>query len=473
MVARSELRQRSLLARRLALAGIVAGGALLSACSPPGPPPNFVIVLADDARAADLEQLPATVAALATQGLSFERSYVTTSLCCPSRISLLTGRYAHTHGLLAIGPPLGGAPRLRQLGVESDTLATRLAARGYRTGFLGKYVYGTQRMPPSDVPPGWERWVVFDWPGYEDYRLRDGGELTHHGFRSRDYSTDLLYRKASRFLEEAEEDPRPFLLVVAPYAPHEPSTPPQRYRGASVGPMGQLAYQPLDGEPKGSLPEWATGPSAPPPVLPDLAERIADHRRSLWALDDLVARVVDELSASGRLESTWVIFTSDNGLLLGERSLFYRKHAAYEASIRVPLLVRGPGAPKGGVRDELVANIDLAPTLVELAGAPDPESFDGRSMADLWRGKKGGPGREELLVELFGEPVAGTPPPYQALRGREYLYVRYQSGECEYFDTRTDPDQLDNQCATLPARRRAELEERLGELEECRGASCW
>jgi arylsulfatase A-like enzyme len=446
---------------------------VLGGCRSPERPPSFVVILADDARAVDLEQLPATVAAIGAEGLTFDRSYVTTSLCCPSRVSLLTGKYAHRHGLLSIGPPLGGAPRLRKLGVEADTIATRLQALGYRTGFIGKYVYGTQRMPVDDVPPGWDLWIAFNWPGYQDYRLREGGQLTHYGMAERDYSTDVLYRKARRFLEGARDDPRPFFLLVAPYAPHTPSTPPERYRNLAVGPSGQSAYGQGDGQTLGPPPGWATGPSTLPDPIPDVAEQIADHRRSLWALDDLVIRVVEQLGEIERTDTTWTVFTSDNGLLLGEHSLFYRKHAAYEPSIQVPLLVRGPRSPKGTIRSELVANIDLAPTLVELAGAADPEAFDGRSMAKLWRGQRVGEWREDLLIELFDKPVAGTPPPYQALRGDTFLYVRYDGGLCEYFDTAVDPQQLDNRCGALSPARRAELDARLDQLEACEGPSCW
>ncbi len=460
--------RRSAAGALLLLLGLLGLG-----CRSPEPPPSFVVILADDARIDDLGQLPATVASIGSQGLSFDRSYVTTSLCCPSRVSLLTGKYAHSHGLLSIGPPLGGAPRLRELGVESDTIATRLQGLGYRTGFVGKYVYGTQRMPVDDVPPGWDTWVVFNWPGYENYKLREAGVLIEHGAEEASYSTDLLARKALAFLDDANGDSRPFLLVVAPYAPHVPWVPPQRYRGLEVGPGGQSARRDSDGRAYGELPDWAVGPSAPKAVAPDLADRLADRRRTLWGLDDLVAGIAEHLEAKDRSDSTWLVFTSDNGLLLGERSLFSRKHAAYEPSIQVPLLVRGPRSPKGKTRSELVANIDLAPTLMELAGAADAEAFDGRSMAKLWRGQRVGEWREDLLIELFDKPVAGTPPPYQALRGEDFLYVRYDGGLCEYFDTAVDPQQLDNRCSGLSPERRAELDARLDQLEACEGPSCW
>lgn len=224
----------------------------------------------------------------------------------------------------------------------------------------------------------------------------------------------------------------------------------------------------------GGVPLSGTVADSKPAFVVDLTLSAAVSCQAPTA--DQTASVATGESFSMRVpwNANWTLTpTADNGLLLGEHSLFYRKHAAYEPSIQVPLLVRGPRSPKGKIRSELVANIDLAPTLVELAGAADAEAFDGRSMAKLWRGQRVGEWREDLLIELFDKPVAGTPPPYQALRGEDFLYVRYDGGLCEYFDTAVDPHQLDNRCSALSPERRAELEARLDRLQTCQGSSCW
>src|SRR6185295_3094787 len=265
---------------------------------------------------------------------------------------------------------------------------------GYRTGYIGKYLngygipdYGGLRSPGIRryIPPGWNRWYVpVDHTEYDmyGYRLNENGRLRTYGTAPRDYQTDVYARKAQAFVRASASQPQPFFLTVAPLAPHleNPIAPGPRERGRNPRPalrdLGRFARRPLPRPPSFNERKISDKPSfvrnTPRLSNSEIRQlRLEYHSRleSLLAVDDLVRGLVHQLRATGELDNTYIVFTSDNGFMLGQ----HRRHgklSVYEESVRVPLIIRGPGLPARQVRSQLTANIDLAPTILDAASTP-------------------------------------------------------------------------------------------------------
>ena len=394
--------------------------------------PNVVVVLTDDQRWDTLSAMPTVRSELVGKGVTFSNAFVVNPLCCPSRASLLTGRYSHSTRIYT-----NGAFRLFD---DSSTLATWLRRAGYRTGFFGKYL---NSYAGTYVPPGWSRWVAFspaNVDNYFDYRLNVNGSLVARGSLPEDYSTDVLAAQAETFIRA--DTTRPFFALFAPYAPHKPATPAPRHEGAFPGlaPWRPSSYN----EPNvADKPRWVR---AQRPLDAAAQASLDDFRarqlRSLRSVDQAVERLLDALAETGRLEDTVVVFTSDNGMLLGEHRLI-GKQAPYEESIRVPLVIRFDRLVTASRTESRQAlNVDIAPTLAALAGVAAPRA-EGRSLAPLllnrsvaWRG--------EFLVESLNAGPNPAVPTYCAVRGRRYVYVAYGTREEELYDLAVDSDQLVN-----------------------------
>jgi arylsulfatase A-like enzyme len=397
---------------------------------------NVVLIVADDQPERSLATMPLVQSELVARGVTFTNAVVSNPLCCPSRATILTGRYAHATKVWRNYPPFGGWSRF--VPWESRTVAVRLDDAGYTTAFLGKYLngYGLEGDPP--VPPGWDRWFAFVPSGaasYYDYALNVDGALVQRGHEPADYSTDVLAEEAERILRSVQE---PFFLVVAPFAPHTPFEPPPRYADAPVAFVPGPAYNESDMRDK---PRWARS-------LPqvDATGQAVGQMRSLLAVDDLVGRVVRVLEEQNRLAGTTVIYTSDNGIAWGDHRWLW-KSAPWEESIGVPLVVRADGLARPGQNTELVANTDLAPTIAELAGLP-PSPTDGLSLVPLLRGERPRTWRRFVTLESVSLRISHSPhvriPSYCGLRARDYVYVQYAPGDEELYDLRADPWQLSN-----------------------------
>ncbi len=444
--------------------------------SEPPPPSNIVVILADDMRADDLRHLPKTRALIGAPGTTFANSIVSTPLCCPSRATFLTGQYAHNHGVLANLPPQGGYAALD----HEDTLAVWLRREGYHTAHVGKYLnrYGIDSPPVA--PPGWSRWFgLVDPAAYRmyGYKVSDDGDLVTYGSTPADYQTDVLARQAEEVIRGQDG---PLFLTVAPLAPHLESSD-ETGRGAPPRPaprhQGEFASAPLPGGP--SLNE-ADVRDKPPHIRSlgrlnpaQLSKATAIHRgrlASLLALDDLVERVVQALEETGRLQSTTLIFTSDNGFFLGEHRLPDGKFYPYEEAVRVPLLIRGPLFPAGRTATQPVSNIDLAPTIQDLTRVRAGRAMDGRSLLPLARDPAEGRDRA-LLIEGFGRNRNQVS--YAAVRTGRWLYVEYANRGRELYDLQADPRQLQSRhAAPSLAGVRADLAARLAGLRGCAGESC-
>jgi arylsulfatase A-like enzyme len=439
----------------------------------PVPKPNIVLVLTDDLDVRTAGALPRLPELMTQPGLTFARAYVTTSLCAPSRASILTGRYAHNHGVLYNTGPQGGFPAFRGSS-EAQTVAVWLKAAGYRTALFGKYLNDYPRdSPPEYIPPGWDDWQVqltsFENARYYDYEMNENGRVVTYGHRPEDYDADVLARKAVAFIQKsAAEQAQPFFLFVATQAPHTPANYADRHAGQPSG----------DGAPR--VPSFNEGDVSDKAawiqntaLLTDKDIRKLDqfqHARvlTMLAVEELLDQILRALIAAGRMENTYVFFTSDNGLLLGEHRLVDRKANAFEEAILVPLIVRGPGVPAGQRVSSPVLNIDLAPTFAELAGVTVPEIVDGRSLVPFLRGSPPDPAkwRTDFLVEHYSNGVSAS------MRNAEVLYTDIESGERELYDVRKDPYQLESLHRKVDPSIVTQLSARITSLLQCRGATC-
>lgn len=409
--------------------------------------PNIILILTDDQRWDTLEYMPTVSNELAANGTTFLNAYVTTPLCCPSRASILTGQYAHTHGVLLNGGPDGG-----QNLDESRTIATHLQSEaGYRTGFVGKYLNNYQFLGTEPyIPPGWEDWFAFKrrsgpYSLYYDYDVYDNGVLRTYGTAPADYSTDVLTEKAVDFI--GSDDDRPFFLFLSYFAPHGPFLPAPRHAGYLDG--IEFERPPNYLEPYSEdKPDWYLNRLPLDPVDMDI-DRQGDLE-SLLAVDEGVAAILDELELVGKADNTVILFTSDNGMTWGEHGL-RGKNCPYEECVHVPLVVWYPAMTSGQSVQELVLNIDFAPTIAELAGVPNNDSLEwhGASIVDLiLHGEDPGFARTDFLVEHWvwlRTPTGALIPDYVSLHTEEWSYVKYTTtGEQELYDLVNDRYALDN-----------------------------
>jgi len=404
--------------------------------------PSILLIVTDDQRWDTLWSMPEVQRSLVERGVTFSESFTTSSLCCPSRASILTGQYPHTTGVYRQALPYGGFKSFD----DSTTIATVLHAGGYRTGFFGKYLDSYQADALAGyVPPGWDRWVAFVHSEYLDYGLTIDGTVRRYGIDAEDYSTDVLAGETEDFIRGSDG---PVFAVYAPPAPHDPAIPAAEDDSLFAGlpPCRPPPFNEPDVSDKPAHVQAFT-PLGPDRTAHDDALRI-DQYRTLQAIDRAVARLLDALEDTGRLEDALVIFTSDNGLHWGEHR-WVKKEVPYEEAIRVPLVIRADriASPAGRTDGHLVANIDLAPTIAAAAGLPLPNA-EGRSLLPLLESRSEG-WRHALLIEhLRG---ANPIPTYCAVRTSRYLFATYETGDQELYDLEEDPFELTNLAGDVPA----------------------
>ncbi len=436
--------------------------------------PNVVLVLVDDV-SWDLVATMPEVRRMQDEGLSLERFFVTDSLCCPSRASILTGRFPHNTGVLRNVGRRGGYDAYD----PAQGLVPTLEAAGYRTGFAGKYLNGY----PADAgtpDPGWSDFFGGG-SGYQGfgYRWNDNGTAVAPA----GYATDEISARGQAFIHAAAADGQPFFLELAPFAAHHPYVAAPRHadRFADLALPRDGAYGKAVEDPPGWL---GTRPAL---GRADRRELQAVHRRrarSLAAVDELLRDVRGALLTAGVADRTFVAFTSDNGYHLGQHRLTTGKGTAFDHDIRVPFVAVGPGVPAGATSDVLAGTVDLASTVARLAGARSADR-DGRSLAGVLRGRDPSRWRSALLVEHHGltgteaDPDdqawrAGRPGVYRALRTRTRTYVEYATGGRELYDLRTDPFQLVNRAGELTPAQRRRWHRAIARYRRCSGAaSCW
>ncbi|MDP9188006.1 MAG: sulfatase [Actinomycetota bacterium] len=429
--------------------------------------PNIVFVMTDDQSAEQQRFMPKTNALLDKGGVNFTNNFVTYPLCCPSRSTWLTGQYPHNHGVRTNTPPAGGYSKLD----KSNTLPVSLQRAGYRTAHIGKFLngYGTT-SPDTEVPPGWSEWYgsLDDPDAYTGgtytmygYTLNENGSVVHYGSTPdvvdpATYQTDVYSAKAADFIRRNAPGAKPFFLSVAPLASHSEAgafTTPDNNPRAAPRHEGTLASSTPPTKPSFN----ETDVSDKPQSVQDLAlmtplqqqgtrDRYRARAESLLAVDEMMQNIADTLKAKGELKNTVIIYTSDNGFFHGEHRVRQGKVRLYEESIRVPLLIRGPGIPKGKNRAQPVGNVDLAPTIADFANARPLRRADGRTLVPLAADKLFSPGRPIGLEAFFQSDPDDDPeaPPtnYQAVRTDRYLYAEYGTGEQELYDLYSDPFEL-------------------------------
>jgi arylsulfatase A-like enzyme len=484
-------------AKRLAtalVAGLALAGAVTASAAGPRPPrtplglapdrPNVVVLVTDAQTVAELGSMPNTLNLLAAQGATFDNSFVSFAASAPSLATLLTGQYPHDHGVRGDAAPNGGYYRLD----GRETLPVWLQRVGYQTIEIGRYLNGYGIRNPREVPPGWNQWHATIDPStynYWGYTLNENGAPVRYGttrppFDPAKYLTDVEAAKAVDAIRVEAARPGPFYLQVAFLAPHaggpamrgDPrrigtAEPPPRYRG-------RFAATPLPLPASFNEADVSDKPAAirsrkpfSRALVAEMATSYQHELESLLAVDDAVGQIVAALEQTGQLADTDIIFTSDSGALHGEHRIAAGRGLPYEPSIRVPLVIRGPGIPAGLHLHQNVSNVDLAPTIVDLTGATPGRVLDGTSLLPLLADPTIRLGRD-LLVE---GPSGGSG--FSAIRTNRYLYVEYGTGERELYDVLADPDELQSRQAD-PALAGIEtsLAQRLAALLLCSGPSC-
>ena len=437
--------------------------------------PNIVFILIDDLRHDTFSYMnhpfieTPNIDALAAGGMRFDNAFVTTSLCSPARASFLTGQYMHNHKVV------NNADRMREGTVTYPQL---LQQAGYKTAFVGKWHMGGS----SDAPrPGFDHWVSFRGQGAYAPKGRklnvDGKQVPQQK-----YMTDELTDYATKWIADCDET-KPFLMYLSHKGVHGLYDPAPRHRDR---------YANVEYKPPASMADTDENNAGKPMWVRDqrnswhgvefpyhgragqtIAEMYRHYCEMILSIDDSVGRVMHTLRETGAATKTLVVFTSDGGHFWGEHGLI-DKRCAYEESIRIPLLAHWPAAIKPASRcDSVVANIDVAPTLLALAGMDPPEFMDGQSFHQLLTDPATRqPSRNTLLYEYYWEPAFPQTPTTFALRDNRYKLIQYHGiwDTDELYDLKNDPHESTNlilqpQHQTLVSRLRADLHQRLKETD--------
>jgi N-acetylglucosamine-6-sulfatase len=519
--------------------------------------PSFVVIQTDDATLEQLyetfspggipiQTMPNTLSLIAGRGMTFNRYYVPYPLCCPARVSVLTGRYAHNHNVRGNVPPNGGFTGFKARQAYNHNVATWLQQAGYRTIHLGKFLNGYGDEPfdeGRDWPPGWSAWhsvLRADTHHYfYGYTLNNNGLLegpygSPGSWETREYDepddpgcpnaplngkpcwyqTDILNYMAWQEITATPPD-QPFYLQLDYTAPHgdfrRPAGPEPAARHYNMFAGAPYPHDRSEGFNEGNVndkPHFIR--EAPYLSFQEIRTYRVYYQKaleSLRSIDEGVKLVHDTLGGLGRLRNTYIIFTSDNGFFFGEHRLTGGKFLAYEPATHLPLLIRGPGIEPGSSTGELAANIDLAPTILELAGAEADKSIDGRSLVPFLRDSTLRTRRPILFesfvetndVEANGQPgaaptepepgpaarpntrsndgasasIVAPPKDYVGIRLGPYKYIEWPTREKELYNITKDPHELNN-VVKVPnlSPIRAFLHAELTRLATCKGRGC-
>ena len=449
--------------------------------------PNILMITADDATVSDLAYMPHVRDLVADRGVTFTGAVAPTPICVPARASLLTGQYAHNHGAHTISGPHGGFDSLP----DASTLPVWLSRAGYDTLFVGKYLngYGDQPADRRYVPPGWDQWragVGGSTYNYLHPTLNVNGRLV----RNDRYSTTLFRDHVNTLLEKRRRTRKPWFLWVNYVAPHDggpaesddpqvtdpenpramkTAHPAARYRDTmSQVPLPDLPnmFSVNDGtQSRASTPELAGWDQASRGLM---QEAYQQRLESLRSVDDAVASAVRRLKRTGQYRDTVILFTSDNGYLVGQHSRV-GKLLPFRSSLSIPVLMAGPGIPRGVRERTVVTNPDLAVTIADLAGARPGRRVDGRSVLDFLRRR---PVHRVIPIEAW-KVHDGSRLKYTGVHTGRYTYAVYADDQVpELYDHRTDPYELHNLAAGGHNRLVARMESLRRRYIDCSGDGC-
>jgi N-acetylglucosamine-6-sulfatase len=442
--------------------------------------PNIVLITTDDQRADDMRYMRRTRRLLGRHGVTYRDFLSPHPLCCPARAELLTGQYAHNNGVRHNKGPYGGYRAFRAN--QQHNVGAWLQAAGYHTAFVGKFLNLYPRKGP--IVPGWD---VFD-PTIGGTYSPFGITMLNNGAPQRfddTYTADLVSQRTIANIEQLAAQEEPFFVYSSHVAPHG-----MHRKGRWVPPVPAPRHADMFGKEK--------APSLRDPSFneKDLSDKYARYQsdpskvakvnrlhrqriRSLQSVDEAVRDTVRALRRLGALDNTLILFTSDNGYLLGEHR-WQGKQVPYEQALQVPLLMRGPGIPKGQVRQETRTLVDIVPTVVQAAEAEPTVRMDGNALTDTLH-RDDAPGYDAVLIQAGHESL---PWEYRGVRTRRHTYVEYHDGFTELYDRKRDPHQLTSlagyggprvrQGARRVAARRSALvttmKRRLDALADCSGA---
>lgn len=383
--------------------------------------PNFLIIISDDQRYDTMQFMPKTQELIFDQGVTFPHAYITTPLCCPSRSSILTGMYAHNHGVLD-----------NSVELNMETFINALHESGYYTGLVGKYLNSWD----GEARPEFDYWVSFarGESRYYNPRLNVNGIWERH---TDQYITDALGNYAQEFLTKAGKKNQPYVLIFAANAPHEPATPAEEDKDKL---QDLPAYRPpsFNEEDMSDKPAWmAQRPLLNETEIAALETFRRNQNLTLLSLDRAIEKVMGTLTETKVLDKTMIFYLSDNGKHYGEHRLD-SKNTYFEEAVRVPFAIRYPPLiPSPYSDNRVISNIDIAPTLYELAGLPIPEAVNGLSLVGLFNPEI--IWREGVLLE--GWPPRGV---YSAIHTERYLYAETVDDIAELYDLELDPYELNN-----------------------------
>jgi arylsulfatase A-like enzyme len=530
---------------RLAAGTILAAG-VVAVLSPAAPVqaatrPNVVLIQTDDQPveqfnatwrdfySRDRQIMPNTMRLIRNQGIRFSNYLTPFPLCAPSRATLLSGRYAQNTGVIRIGGPRGGWDAYRNNGIYDENLAVWLQRAGYRTSHFGKFInqYGGPDEPAETVvPPGWDRWVSdatdnstrefygyrqnrdgeiterLGWPWYDQLGGKDPIGCPDLGLAVCNYHTDSMSLRAAD--EIRRSGAKPFYVQIDYHTPHGDSRPPigpepavRHYDTALNDPTPRpTGFNEKDVSDK----PWFLRDQTPPLTRNEITQLTAENQKGIEALrsvDDGVKWIVEALRESGKLNDTYIIFTSDNGFFLGQHRFSRGKLLPYEPAIKVPMVIRGPGIKPRSTSRELVANQDIAPTVLRLTGARAARRMDGRAMVRFWK-KPGKRTRRPILLSSYQSATRLIPGDYPdeplvpetksggarasakaksqnhiGIRLGPYKYIEYEQGARELYMLTRDPGELHNRIRDPRFQKvKRYMNRELDRLRACRAAEC-
>jgi N-acetylglucosamine-6-sulfatase len=441
--------------------------------------PNVVVLMTDDQRAADMKYLPRTRRLIAGAGIDFTQALSPNPLCCPARATFLTGQASQNNRVLTNNKTRYGGYELLD---TSETLPVWLQRIGYNTAFTGKHLNG-YNFGKHGIDDGWTEFNVLtkgiykytDWTA-----LEKGRPVSRSG-----YVTDYIAQRSVSFIKRFHRRDNPFFIWTAHVGPHLAQNAKTGWGPVPPAPRqeGKFAYRdfPLDSFDKPSYRE-------------DLSDKSETYRTkagtgsddklkaehfgrvlALKAVDQANARIIRALKATGELANTVVVFVSDNGYLLGEHR-YVGKILGFEESLRVPMMMRGPGIEPGSRTAQPVTTMDLTSTIVALTGARAKRSKDGQDLSRLLADPDGPRTADTVLIQSGAytpEDAEVGPWMYRGVRTKRYTLIRYATGDVELYDRREDPFQLTSVSGDVRYEDvEAELKRRLAELRQCRGADC-
>jgi arylsulfatase A-like enzyme len=470
-----------LLVAAMLAALIVAGAAALPARGQSGTPeaasqPNFLVIVTDDQTLEQMRAMPKTERFIGRKGTTFKQGIITTPHCCPSRASMLTGQYAHNHGVLS---NKHGYPALVDPG---NVLPVWLQRAGYTTAHLGKFLNGYEKAvgPITTVAPGWDEWATLLKPRrYLDYDLQVNGETVSYGDSKKDYLTNVLTDRAGDLIRDLAPENKPFYIQLDQYAPHSGSGDLSGECGDYTG-AERNGFERYGDKPLPTTESFNEKNIRDKPIFIQRHDRLGKSTKkrmraayrcalaSLETADEGVKELMQDLDDAGAMDDTVVAFISDNGYYYGEHRIPGSKTLPYEEAIHVPFMIRLPDSLEGDQRvhevDQQVANIDLAPTILDLAdakpcGPSGCRTMDGRSLVPLLQGRGNFPNDRALVIELTQGKDTVKPTlscSYQGIRTPRSIYIEHTSVprpsdrvcqdalEVEHYDLRSDPFELDN-----------------------------